>query len=421
MWQAPKNIYHFNQAIVANIIYGFPSRGMKIIGVTGTDGKTTTANLIYHILHEAGEKAAVISSVGATIDGEKFDLALHVTTPGRFDVQSYLKKAKKAGVEYIVLEVTSHALDQHRVHGVHIDVGVVTNITREHLDYHKTYDKYITAKAKLLKKAKVAILNKDDHSYLLLKKHHLKNFHNKILTYGMKKDSDMNPHVFPFETKLLGAFNKYNCLAAISVLQSFHIPEAAIRKGLLSYKPPVGRQEIVYNKDFMVINDFAHTPNSFSVILPEAKRLAKHHLIHVFGSAARRDVFKRPEMGKISTKYSDSIILTSEDPRDEPIEQIFSDILKGVKNFEIVGEAEIRDSSASSEQEKKFEMKPEKKYIFKIPDRKEAIQFAIDLAKKGDVVLMTGKGHEKSINYGKGEEPWDETQVAKDAVVLRTK
>src|ERR1700722_1893377 len=161
MWQRTKNIYHLQQAIIANIIYGFPSRGMKIIGVTGTDGKTTTANLIYHILHESGEKAAVISSVGATIDGEKFDLAFHVTTPGRFDVQSYLKKA---GVKYIVLEVTSHALDQHRIHGVHIDVGVVTNITREHLDYHKTYDKYVKAKAKLLKKAKVAIVNKDDHS-----------------------------------------------------------------------------------------------------------------------------------------------------------------------------------------------------------------------------------------------------------------
>ncbi|HSX09802.1 MAG TPA: UDP-N-acetylmuramyl-tripeptide synthetase [Candidatus Saccharimonadales bacterium] len=411
MWQATKNIYHFNQAIVANIIYGFPARGMKIIGVTGTDGKTTTANLIYHVLHVAGEKAAVISSVGATIDGEKFDTGFHITTPGRFDVQSYLKRAKKLGVKYIVLEVTSHALDQHRVQGVHIDVGVVTNITREHLDYHKTYEKYVTAKAKLLKKAKIAIVNKDDRSYQLLKKHHLKNRYNEVMTYGMKKDSDMNPHVFPFQTKLLGTFNKYNCLAAISVLQALHIPDTAIRKGLLTYKPPVGRQEIVYNKDFMVINDFAHTPNSFSVILPESKRLAKNKLIHVFGSAAKRDAFKRPEMGKFSSKYADIIVLTSEDPRDEPIENIYTDILKGIKNFEVVGEAELRDQ--------KFEMKLGKKYLFKIPDRKEAIHFAIRLAKKGDVVLLTGKGHEKSINYGKGEEPWDETKTAKEAIEMR--
>ncbi len=411
MWQTTKNIYHLNQAIVANIIYGFPSRGMKIIGVTGTDGKTTTANLIYHVLHQSGEKAAVISSVGAVIDGHPFDLAFHVTTPGRFDVQSYLRKAKKAGIKFIVLEITSHALDQHRVHGIHIDVGVVTNITREHLDYHKTYDKYVTAKARLLKKSKVAIVNKDDHSYLPLKKLHLKNHYNKVITYGMKKDSDMNPHVFPFETKLLGIFNKYNCLAAISVLQSLRISDTAIRKGLATYKPPVGRQEIVYNKDFMVINDFAHTPNSFSVILPEAKRFTKNHLIHVFGSAAKRDIFKRPEMGKFSAKYSDIIILTSEDPRDEPIESIYSNILAGIKGFEIVDYDRIKNQE--------LKIKENIKYVFKIPDRKEAIEFAVNLAKRGDVVLLTGKGHEKSINYGKGEEPWDETKTAKNAVEMR--
>src|SRR6266567_7853711 len=180
MWQRTKNIYHLQQAIIANIINGFPSRGMKIIGVTGTDGKTTTANLIYHVLHESGEKAAIVSSVGAMVDGEKFDLAFHVTTPGRFAVQSYIKKAKKAGVKYIVLEVTSHALDQHRISGIHIDIGVITNITREHLDYHKTYEKYVKAKAKLLKKAHIAILNKDDRSYLLLKKKEMHKYHNKM-------------------------------------------------------------------------------------------------------------------------------------------------------------------------------------------------------------------------------------------------
>lgn len=412
MWQSTKNFYHLNQAIVANIIYGFPSRSMKIIGVTGTDGKTTTANLIYHILHEHGEKAAVISSVGAKIDGENFDLAFHVTTPGRFAVQSYIKRAKKVGVKYIVLEVTSHALDQHRVDGIHIDVGVVTNITREHLDYHKTYEKYVTAKAKLLRKAKVAVVNKDDHSYLLLKRHHLKNQHNKVITYGMKKDAVLNPHVFPFETRLLGTFNKYNCLAAVAVLQSLHIPDKAIRKGLLSFKPPVGRQEVVYNKEFMVINDFAHTPNSFSVILQEARRLTKNRLIHVFGSAAKRDIYKRPEMGKISSKYADIVVLTSEDPRDEPIEQIFGHIEEGFKKstFTLQESGSYKDSAFQSG----------KKVYFKIPDRKEAIRFAIGLAKKGDIVLLTGKGHEKSLNYGKGEEPWDETQTAKEAIALRT-
>lgn len=409
MWQKTKNIYHFQQAIIANLINGFPSRGMKIIGVTGTDGKTTTANLIYHILHEAGEKAAVVSTVGAVIDGQKFDLAFHVTTPGRFAVQSYIKKAKKAGVKYIVLEVTSHALDQHRVQGIHIDIGVVTNITREHLDYHKTYEKYVKAKAKLLKKAKIAVMNKDDHSYLLLKKNELRNHHNKIITYGLKKDSDINPHAFPFQTKLLGQFNKYNCLAAIAVLQTLHIPENKIRKGLLSFEPPFGRQEIVYKGDFMVINDFAHTPNSFSVIVPEARRLTSNRLIHVFGSAGKRDAFKRPEMGKFSAKDSDIIILTSEDPRDESPEKIADEILVGIpqSKFQLVN----KDENIAFEKGKK--------YVLKILDRKAAIRFAVGLAKKGDVILLTGKGYEKSINYGKGEEPWDETQAAKDAIAQR--
>jgi UDP-N-acetylmuramoyl-L-alanyl-D-glutamate--2,6-diaminopimelate ligase len=411
MWQRTKNIYHFQQAIIANLLYGFPSRGMKIIGVTGTDGKTTTANLIYHTLHESGQKAAVISSVGAVIDGKKFDLEFHVTTPGRFAVQSYISQAKKAGVRYIVLEVTSHALDQHRVHGIHIDVGIVTNITREHLDYHRTYENYVKAKAKLLKKAKIAILNKDDQSYFRLKKHELQNYHNKLITYGLKKDSDINPHNFPFKTKLLGTFNKYNCLAAISALQTIHISDTAIRKGLASFVPPVGRQEIVYNNDFMVINDFAHTPNSFSVILSESKRLTSNRLIHVFGSAAKRDTYKRPEMGKISAKYADIIVLTSEDPRDEPIEQINRDILAGIKGFEIIDTEKLQSVSAN--------LQKNKKYAFIIPDRKEAIRFAIGLALKGDVVLLTGKGHEKSINYGKGEEPWDETQTALEAIKIR--
>lgn len=412
MWQNAKNIYHFQQAIIANIIFGFPARGMKIIGVTGTDGKTTTANLIYHVLHEAGEKAAVISSVGAVIDGEKFDLGFHITTPGRFAVQSYIKRAKKAGVRYIVLEVTSHALDQHRVAGIHIDVGVITNVTHEHLDYHKTYERYVSAKAKLLKKAKVAIVNKDDRSYIQLKRRDLHNYHKKLVTYGMKKDSDLNPHKFPFKTKLLGTFNKYNCLAAIGVLQALRIPDEKIRKGLATYNPPVGRQEIVYKKDFLVINDFAHTPNSFSVIIPEVKRLATNRLIHVFGSAAKRDVYKRPEMGKFSAKSSDIIVLTAEDPRDEPVENIIKDIMKGINGFEIVSDGfKIED----------LKLKKDHKYVFIIHDRKEAIQFAINLAQKGDVVLMTGKGHEQSMNYGKGEEPWDETQTAKDAVAAKVR
>ena len=407
MLQRIKNIYHFYQAIAANIIYGFPGRGMTIIGVTGTDGKTTTANLLYHVLHQGGVKAAVISSVGATIDGQSSDIGFHVTTPGRFAIQSYLRKAKKAGVKYVVLEVTSHALDQHRAYGIPFAVGVITNVTREHLDYHKTYEKYVKAKSKLLKVAKVAIVNKDDQSYWQLRKKELRH-KEAIVTYGMKKDSDVNPHTFPFQTKLLGQFNKYNSLAAIAALQAIHFPEDKIRRGIASFKSPVGRQEVVYKKDFMVVNDFAHTPNSFAVILPEMKLLATNRLIHVFGSAAKRDKYKRPEMGSLSSKYADISIVTSEDPRDEPIDQINDDILAGMKDSKL---EIIRDDGIMN-----HELRSAKKYVFVIPDRKKAIQFALALAKKGAVVLMSGNGHEKSMNYGHGEEPWDESETARVAL-----
>jgi UDP-N-acetylmuramoyl-L-alanyl-D-glutamate--2,6-diaminopimelate ligase len=208
---------------------------------------------------------------------------------------------------------------------------------------------------------------------------------------------------------LLGVFNKYNCLAAISVLQALSIPEDAIRQGISSFRPPAGRQEIVYHKDFMVINDFAHTPNSFAMILPEIKRLASNRLIHVFGAAARRDYYKRPEMGKISSQYADIIIVTAEDPRDEKIEKISSEIIGGMPTgkLQMIKKESIDDGMI---------MDKKKKYIFQISDRKEAIQFAIHLAQKGDIVLMTGKGHENSMNYGKGEEPWNETEIAKEAI-----
>lgn len=407
MWQKSKNQYHLAQAILANIMYWFPARKLKVIGVTGTDGKTTTASLIYHILTTAGYRAALITSIGAKINDRASDTGFHVTTPGRFELQSYLKKSSKERVDYVVLEITSHALDQFRAFGIPIEVGVLTNVTNEHLDYHKTYEKYIAAKLKLLKKAKIAVINKDDKSYPIVKPA-LKN--KKIITYGLKKDSAVNPHNFFFKTKMIGKFNIYNSLAAASALMQIHITEDSIRKGLLSFQPPAGRQEIVYDKDFLVVNDFAHTPNSFAVILPEMKKLSKNKLIHVFGAAGKRDKYKRAEMGHISSMHSDIIILTAEDPRDETVQQINDQILMGITdaNFGIVNFEAIKNKEVYLDQKNK--------YVISIPDRKEAIKFAISIAKKGDVVLMTGKGHEKSINYGKGEEMWNESEIAMDAI-----
>jgi len=410
MWQKTKNIYHLNQAILANIMYGFPSRGLTVIGVTGTEGKTTTANLIYHILEKAGKSAAVISTTGAIINGKQFDTGYHITTPGRFALQSYLKKARKEKVQYIVLEVSSHALDQHRVFGIKPAVGVITNVANDHLDYHKTWEKYVHAKAKLLKVSKVAIVNKDDKSYQRIKKYELRNKDKKIITYGLKRDSDINPHVFQFQTKLLGQFNKYNCLAAISALQVLHISNEDIQKGIATYKAPIGRQETVYDKEFKVIIDFATTEYSYNCILPVIKQLTSKRLIHVFGSAGARDAAKRPILGKVASQYDDIIVLTAEDPRKEGAETISDQIAKGIKGFESVDQENVQSST--------FNVKS-KKYVVKISNRKDAIEFAISIAQKGDTVLLTGKGHERSMNYGNGEEPWSEHETVKKALEMR--
>jgi len=417
MWQQTKNVYHLSQALTAHAIHGFPARGVVFVGVTGTDGKTTTASMIYHILHKAGQKVALISTVAAIINGNTIDTGFHVTTPDPWLIPKYIKLAKKAGSKYIILETTSHALDQNRVFGIPFHIGVLTNVTHEHLDYHKTYEKYVDAKFKLLKNSKIAIVNRDDRSYEQisnLKSHtprvlaslkrrisKTKLKDQKMVTYGMQANTDVNPEVFPFETNLLGDFNKYNCLAAISVCLSLGIDPLVIRSGLEDFTPPVGRTEIVFQKDFTVMIDFAHTPNSIENILQSIKKemQPKGKIIHVFGSAGRRDASKRPLMGEASDKYADIIILTAEDPRDERIEDINKQILFGIKNQE-------------------SRMKDQGLYI--ISDRQEAIEKAISLAQSGDVVVVTGKGHEKSMNMGKGEIPWSDHEAVRNALKAKT-
>ena len=412
MWQDIKNIYHLGIAILANIFYGYPSRKLRVIGVTGTDGKTTTTSLIYHILNTSGCKTSMVSSVGATIGDKKSDLGFHITTPSPFAVQNFVKKAVEGGSKYLILETTSHALDQYRVFGINFEVGVLTNVTHEHLDYHKTYRNYVKTKAKLLKMARVVIVNRDDESYELISK--LKSQNSKVqlktqkfVTYGMKEDSDINPQNFPFKTSLIGEFNKYNILAAICTCKALGISDKDIRKGIESFVPPLGREDIVYNKDFRVMIDFAHTPNAFDAILSSIRPSIKSRLIHVFGAAGLRDASKRPLMGKASSKYADIIILTSEDPRSESVEKIMNEIEAGIFNFQF---------SIFNE---KLKLNRDKKYLFKIADRKTAIETAIKMAKKGDFVIMTGKSHEKSMNYGHGEEPWDEYGAVREGLRIK--
>ncbi len=353
--QKLKNTYHLFQAILANFYYDFPSRRLKVIGVTGTDGKTTTTHLIAHILKTAGKKVSFVSSVVAE--------GFHVTTPSSFALQKLLKKSADNHDEYFVLETTSHALDQNRVWGIKYEIGVITNITHEHLDYHKTFEEYEKTKLKLLKMAKVGIKNT-----------------NKI-TNIIKK--------IPNLTK----FNQYNYSAAYTVCKQLGLSDEIILKAMKTFQLPKGRLDLVHDKDFKVIIDFAHTPNAFENLLPEIKRqyIKKGgKLIHVFGSAGLRDVTKRPLMGKVSGKYSDRIILTEEDYRTEDLKNICQQIASGIKN-------------------KNYQI---------ILDRQEAINQAITIAKKGDVVVLTGKSHEKSLCRGKTEEPWDEYEAVEKAIKI---
>lgn len=383
MFQKLKNIYHLIQALLANIIYGFPSRKLKVVGVTGTDGKTTTTHLIAHILRMSGKKVSFISSVHASIAGKEYDIGFHVTTPSPFSLQKFLRKSADSKDDYFILETTSHALDQNRVWGIKYEIGVLTNITHEHLDYHKTYEEYLLSKIKLLKMARISVINEEDGSYKYINK--LVVNHKKI--YKKFKLIDDN---FPNLTK----FNKYNFSAAYLVCKILKLKDSEILRFMSDFQLPKGRLETVYDKNFKIIIDFAHTPNAFDNLLSELKKnvVKGSRLIHVFGSAGLRDVGKRNLMGEISSRYSDLLILTEEDYRTEDPKIICQQIASGILNN-----------------------KPYKIIL----DRNDAIQAAINEAKKGDLVILTGKSHEKSLCRGKTEIPWSEHDAVQKALKMK--
>lgn len=400
MIRALKNYYHLAIALLANVYYQYPSRDMTVIGVTGTDGKTTTSSMIAHILIENKIKTAVITTVGAQINGKFYETGFHTTTPSSFFLQKYLSLAKKAGCTHVVIEITSHALDQHRAMGINFAIGIITNITHEHLDYHKTFERYMRAKSKLLRRSAMKFLNFDDPIYSSLIKYvPEKNRHYYSL---LDKDSYTNPAILPAKLKKLGEFNMQNALAAACVCQALEIPQSHITKSLSSFTLPEGRLEVVHADSFQVIVDFAHTPNSLAKVLPGLKEEAQRRLIHVFGAAGKRDKSKRKSMGEASGNVSDVIVLTAEDPRGENIEEICAQIAEGFSGFKQIDPNLI--------------IHEDTKYFVVIPDRKKAIAFAISRALSGDVIVLTGKGHEKSMNIKGVEEPWSDKEAVFEAL-----
>ncbi len=386
MFQKSKNVYHLIRTLLAVAWYGRPSDGMTVIGVTGTDGKTTTASILYHMLKAQGLKVALISTVSAVIDGNIFDTGFHVSTPDGVILQSYIKKAKEKGVTHLVLEVTSHSIDQHRIAGIKFAVGTLTNISREHLDYHKTMGEYTKTKVKLLNMSDTAVLNRDDESYEKIQKY-LTN--ESVLTYGLTRDADINPASIEFKTTLIGDYNKRNILASLATISALSLDMKKAADSLVSFVAPKGRSEVVYDKEFMVIIDFAHTPGALKELFSSLH--AKGKIIHVFGCAGKRDIGKRPLMGEVSNKFADHIVLTSEDPRGEDVESINKQIKKGITLKDIV----------------------------EIVDRQEAINHAILIARAGDIIVITGKGHEESLNIDGHETSWSEHGAVSIALNLK--
>jgi UDP-N-acetylmuramoyl-L-alanyl-D-glutamate--2,6-diaminopimelate ligase len=380
---------HLPSAVLANIIHGFPSRGMKFIGVTGTDGKTTTTNMIYRILKDAGLKVAMVSTINAEINGERIDTGFHVTNPDYFLLQKLINRAKNAGTEIFVLEVTSHGLDQFRTWGINFEVGVITNITSEHLDYHKTWQNYFRSKSKLIKNANWAVLNREEDHFDLLKSL----ARGSVLTFGKTDKSDFNPEITKFKLKLPGEFNVLNALAAIAATSIFQVDTSSAVKTLENFSNLEGRMQEVENKlGIKIVIDFAHTANALENALKTLRNEGHGKLISVFGCAGLRDVKKRPLMGEISAILADITVITAEDPRGE-IDEINKQILEGVKK----GGGKIGEN------------------VYIENDRQKAIELAITkLARKGDTVGIFGKGHEKSNNIdGRVELPWSDQDAVR--------
>ncbi len=405
MWQKIKNVYHAVSAYCAALFYGSPGKKLRVVGITGTDGKTTTTHLIHHILKTAGKRVSLISSVYAEIAGKHFDTGFHVTSPNEWLLQKLLRQACDSGDEFVVLEVTSHALDQYRVLGVDFEIGVLTNISHEHLDYHKSYKDYVKAKERLLKQAEVAIVNRDDQSYQYINPEK----YASLITYGIKNKADVTAESFSFRTNLPGEYNRYNCLAAIAACMQLGLSSEEIYRGLETFPGVKGRfEKIGTSKGFEVIIDFAHTPNAFEQVLSTVKPAVSGRLVHVFGSAAKRDVTKRPIMGEKSAAYADTIVLTEEDYRTENVNEIIDQIAQGIRK---AGGIEMQ----TTDYEKAHQV--EEVVFFRIPDRQTAINFAIQkLAHPGDTVILTGKAHEKSMARGRVEYQWSEHEAVKNAL-----
>ncbi len=392
-----KYLYHLPLAIFWNLIYGFPHRKLILIGVTGTDGKTTTCTLIQQILQNNGQKVGIISTISSP--------GLHTTSPTPKILMQLFAQFIKDGCTHVICEVTSHSLDQYRYWGCLFQVSVITNISHEHQDYHQNMDNYMTAKSLLFHQSKVAILNRDCKFY----SDFVKKIKTKIITYGTKSKSDIkagNIKITPknlsftvnkklFITDSPYHYQVFNILAALAVCRQLNIDDQIIIDTIKNFPDTTGRrQELENNYSFKTLIDFAHTPNALFQTLSSLKLTTKGKLICIFGATGGRDQTKRPIMGQVVSENCDIGIVTADDTRNENIADINKQIILGFDQKQI----------------------DNKKFIYyDIPNRQDAFNLAVSLGKSGDTIIACGKGHETSILHGNTEYPWSESDAFKTA------
>lgn len=388
-------------AILAANYYGNPSKKMNMIGVTGTNGKTTTTFMIKDILQEEGKKVGLVGTIANYIGEKRIDTER--TTPESLELQELFAKMVEEGCDYCVMEVSSHSLALDRVYGVDFKVGIFTNLTRDHLDFHKTFENYYKAKYKLFERSGICVINKDDTYGKRVINDLLSDGNKKIVSYSINEESDFtafdektdsNTISYKLKTKdstldivvgIPGEFNIYNSLGAVAAAKALNISIESIKKGIAEVVVP-GRCEkagLKFNLPYTIILDYAHTPDGLKNILETARGFTKNKLISVFGCGGDRDRVKRPQMGKIGTDLSDFAIITSDNPRTEDPDFIIGEIVAGI------------------EKDNYITMEP----------RKQAIRKALEIATNGDVVVIAGKGHEDYQILKNGKIHFDEREV----------
>ncbi|MGH7195535.1 MAG: Mur ligase family protein [Candidatus Saccharimonadales bacterium] len=406
---------HLVEAVLFNLINGFPARGLKIIGVTGTNGKTTTCFMIHRMLNDAGYKVGLMTTVAYGVGDDIKPQIQHMTSVPVPELMKRLKSLRAQGAEWLVLETTSQALAQNRVWGVPYSIAVMTNVTHEHLDYHKTFARYVNAKRKLFKLAdknrrglRLGIINADDPSAKLfagdiahpllygINKGELRAMDVKLSADGVSYAAPIGQDKYSIRCKIPGSFNVYNSLAAAQVGRAVGLSREQIEQGIAALAGVEGRMtRIDEGQKFSVIVDYAHTPDSFEKLFKDLRPVVNGKLIVMFGSAGRRDQAKRAVQGELAGKYADEVIVTEEDDRDADGQKIMAEIAAGAEKS-----GKTRDQN-----------------LFLVHDRSQAINFAIGCAKNSnDTVLLLGKGHEKTIERLDGENPWDEIATARQAL-----